>query len=124
MSDNLISETTSYLGVEEFVTRNTSGTPTAFNYSGIFTKMKNYLLQYHDDKSYKGRCNDFIHIFARFYENSFYGELGKMTGKFCKITKGGENLTYAMGVGNISDSAYSTKRSGFTYPHIITKNMS
>ena len=115
---------TSYISVEEFVTRNSSGTPTAFNYSGIFTKMKNYLLQFHEDKSYKGRCNDFIHVFGRFYENSFYGEFGKMMGTLGKITKGEENLTYAMGVTNANTTAYSTKRSIFTYPHIITKNMS
>ena len=124
MSDSLISENIAYLSVEEFVTRDTHGTPTAFNYSGIFSKMKNYLLLFHEDKFYKGRSNDFIHIFGRFYENSFYGDFGKMMGTLVKITKGGENLSYAMGVGNISDSAYSTKRSGFTYPHIITKNMS
>ena len=124
MSDSLISENISYISVEEFVVRNTSGTPTAFNYSGIFSKIKNYLLQFHDDKSYKGRCNDFIHVFGRFYEKSFYGDFGKMMGTLGKITSGGNNLTYVIGVGNISDSAYSTKRSGFTYPHIITKNMS
>ena len=115
---------TSYISVEEFVTRDSSGTPTAFNYSGIFTKMKNYLMQFYDDKSYKGRCNDFIHVFGRFYEKSFYGEFGKMMGTLVKITSGGDSLTYAMGVGNVSESAYRTKRRVFTYPHIITKKMS
>ena len=123
MADSPISENVSYISAEEFVVRNTDGVITSFNYSGIFSKMKNYLMQFYDDESYKGRCNNFIHVFGRFYEKSYYGEFGKMMGTLVKITKGRENLTYAMGVTNVNTNAYSTTRSIFTYPHIITKKM-
>ena len=124
MAETLISENISYISVEDFVIRNADGTPTAYNYGGIFSRMKNYLLQFYDDKSYKGRCTDFMHVFGRFYEKSFNGERGTMLGTLGKITKGAENLTYIMGVQDIEADAYNTKRSLFNSPQIITTNMS
>ena len=64
----IISENISYISVEDLVIRDQYGTPTAYNYSGIFSRMKDYLLQFYDNKTYKGRCNNFIHVYGRYYE--------------------------------------------------------
>lgn len=121
----IISENISAIIVEDFVTRDEYGTPVAYDYSGIFSRMKDYLLQFYDNKSYKGRCNNFMHVYGRFYEKARYdGERGIMKGSLIKITSGGENLTYAMTVTDINNSAYSTTRSMISDPMIITTNKS
>ena len=121
----IISENISYISVEDLVIRDQYGTPTAYNYSGIFSRMKDYLLQFYDNKSYKGRCNNFMHVYGRFYEKARYdGERGIMSGSLIKITSGGENLTYVMTVTDINNTAYSTKRSMLSDPMIMTTNKS
>lgn len=121
----IISENISYISVEDLVIRDQYGTPTAYNYSGIFSRMKDYLLQFYDNKSYKGRCNNFIHVYGRFYEKARYdGARGIMKGSLIKITSGSENLTYVMSVSDINNTAYSTKRSMLTDPMIMTTNKS
>lgn len=121
----IISENISYISVEDLVIRDQYGTPTAYNYSGIFSRMKDYLLQFYDNKSYKGRCNNFMHVYGRFYEKERYdGNRGIMQGTLIKITSGGENLTYVMTVSDINNNAYSTKRSMLSGPMIMTTNKS
>ena len=121
----IISENISYISVEDLVIRDQYGTPTAYNYSGIFSRMKDYLLQFYDNKTYKGRCNNFIHVYGRFYEKARYdGGRGIMQGTLIKITGGGENLTYVMGVSDVNQPAYNTKRSMFISPLMMTTNKS
>ena len=121
----IISENISYISVEDLVIRDQYGTPTAYNFSGIFSRMKDYLLQFYDNKSYKGRCNNFMHVYGRFYEKPRYdGGRGIMHGSLIKITSGGENLTYAIAATDINNAAYSTKRSMLSGPMIMTTNKS
>ena len=121
----IISENISYISVEDLVIRDQYGTPTAYNYSGIFSRIKDYLLQFYDNKTYKGRCNNFIHVYGRFYEKPRYdGDRGIMRGSLIKITSGGENLTYVMCVSDINNPAYNTKRSMLSSPMIMTTNKS